>query len=357
MATTVSFGSTVTLNEAADVIAACPRNRVLVEGEPGIGKSSILKTLGDRFPDHNLAYIDVPTMDLGDTSMPVIDHDNKVCNYFPNSRFRLTEDKPVIIMLDEFTKGMAPVKNMLHPLLEENDPRLGDLTLHDESLVFLTGNNSSDGVGDNIAAHSVNRLTRLAVAKPTADEWIKWALNSNEVDAAVLAFVDKYPDVMESYTNEGQKDNKYIFNPRQMQGAFASPRSLAKASRYVTERNKYSENALTAALIGTVGSATARDMQAFVAYQDQLPTWDSIIKQPEAAIVPSSAGACSVLVYGAVTKIDDKTIKPFMKYISRFQEEWQAAFAINVAKNPNKQKVAFTSEAFRDWVLKNEDLL
>ena len=358
MSNKVSFGSTVTLAEAASVILACPKNRVILEGEPGIGKSTLLTMLGKALPDHNLAYIDVPNMDLGDTSMPVIDHDNRVCNYFPNARFRLTEDKPVIIMLDEFTKGMAPVKNMLHPLLEESNPRLGDITLHPDSYVFLTGNLSSDGVGDNLAAHSANRLTRLLVSKPTAEEWITWALNSGEVDPAVLAFVDKYPDVLESYLNEGQKENKYIFQPRAMQQAYASPRSLVKASRYVTDRHLLpNENTLTAALIGTVGQATARDLQAFVAYQDQLPTWDAIIKQPDTAVVPTSPGACSVLVYGAVTKIDDATIKPFMKYIGRFQEEWQAAFAINVAKNPNKQKVAFTSDAFRNWVLENEDLL
>jgi hypothetical protein len=45
-----------------------------------------------------------------------------------------------------------------------------------------------------------------------------------------------------------------------------------------------------------------------------------------------------------------------MQYIERFDAEWQACFAINIAKSP-KQQVAFSCKAFSDWVAKNEDLL
>jgi hypothetical protein len=50
-------------------------------------------------------------------------------------------------------------------------------------------------------------------------------------------------------------------------------------------------------------------------------------------------------------------INPFMEYLERFNPEWQACFAINIAKNPQKQAVAFGSTKFTEWVAKNEDLL
>jgi hypothetical protein len=46
-----------------------------------------------------------------------------------------------------------------------------------------------------------------------------------------------------------------------------------------------------------------------------------------------------------------------MDYLERFEPEWQACFAINISHNPNKQKVAFSSKKFADWVQRNEDLL
>jgi predicted TIM-barrel enzyme len=98
-------------------------------------------------------------------------------------------------------------------------------------------------------------------------------------------------------------------------------------------------------------------MQAYVEYQDHLPSWDSIINSPDTARIPEGAGACSVLVFGAIQRIDKQNMAAFMQYISRFEAEWQACFAINVARNPQKQSVAFSSKAFADWVQQNEDLL
>ena len=72
----VKFGKTITLKQAATIIKSNPETRFLLQGEPGIGKSSLLEDVADSLGyDH--AYIDVPNMDLGDIAMPVIDHDTK----------------------------------------------------------------------------------------------------------------------------------------------------------------------------------------------------------------------------------------------------------------------------------------
>jgi hypothetical protein len=353
--TAINFGATVSLKQAAQLIMSNPKVRFLVRGEPGIGKSSMLSTIAKALPDHNAAYMDVPNMDLGDIAMPVIDHDNRVTRYYPNARFRLHEGSPVIVMLDEFTKGAEPIKNMLHPLLEVTNPRLGDVSINEESIVFLTGNLLTDGVGDNMKAHTRNRIVEVVVRKPNSDEWLEWGVN-NDIDASILAWVRQFPQALSSYT-DGDNDNPYIYNPRKQQTAYVSPRSLQIASNIVSQRDKNDTDATIAALKGAVGEAAARDIEAFIAYQDQLPSWDMITESPDKAVVPTSAGACAVLVFGAIAKIDRQSMTPFMKYLGRFEPEWQAAFAINVAKNPTKQAVAFSSAAFADWVQENEDLL
>ena len=96
--------------------------------------------------------------------------------------------------------------------------------------------------------------------------------------------------------------------------------------------------------------------RAAIDFADQLPTWEQTIKHPDTASIPNSAGACAIIVYGAIAKVDKTTIAPFMQYLSRFDPEWQAVFAINIARS-NKQGVAFSAKAFSDWVSKNEDLL
>jgi hypothetical protein len=98
-------------------------------------------------------------------------------------------------------------------------------------------------------------------------------------------------------------------------------------------------------------------MQAFIDYQDQLAPWADITTNPKSTPIPTSAGACSVLVFGAIEKITAETMTPFMTYLERLAPAWQAAFAINVAKNPAKQKIAFSSGAFASWLERTEDLL
>lgn len=354
---TIDFGSTISLAEAASLINAIPDNRFLLEGEPGIGKSSIMKTLRRMLGDgYVYAYFDCAQKDLGDIAMPSVNREARVTEYFPNAALQLQHGKPAVIMLDEFAKAPPPVQNMLHPLLEEHNPRLGDIELPAGSIVFLTSNLSTDGVGDVIKGHTLNRVTRVRVAKPDADQWLEWAVN-NDIDPVVMAWVRQFPHALASYTEGNQSENPYIYNPKAMQKSYVSPRSLSRASNIVSKRGLISANSLTAALAGTIGEAAARDMQAYIAYQDQLPTWDSITAKPKEAAVPTSAGACAVLIFGAIMKVTKETMQPFMTYLERFEPEWQACFAINIAKNPSKQTIAFSSPAFANWVQANEDLL
>jgi len=351
------FGKTITLAEAADLLLATPENRYLLQGEPGIGKSSLLKALGAKLPSHEIAYIDVPNMDLGDIAMPVVDHESRTTAYYPNRRFKMHTGKPVVIMLDEFTKGAEPVKNMLHPLLEKANPRLGDVEVGDiGSIIFMTGNLGSDGVGDSLKAHTRNRVVPVTVRKPSAEEWLGWAINNN-IAPEVSAWVRQFPHAMASYTEEGQAENPYIFNPKKVQSAFVSPRSLETVSNIVKKREQLNQDTLIASMTGAVGESASRDMQAYIEYADQLPTWEDIIADPKKSHVPESAGACAITVFGAISKIDKNTIDTFMQYMERFESEWQACFAINVAKAPTKQAIAFSSRKFTEWVAKNEDLL
>lgn len=354
----MSFGTTVSITEAVSLITNCLNNRFFLRGEPGIGKSSIMGALEHHFGDtYAYAYFDCAQADLGDIAMPSINRDQRVTEYFPNATLQLQTGKPVVIMLDEFTKAPQPVQNMLHPLLESRKPRLGNVALPAGSIVFMAGNMAGEGLGDNIKAHTLNRVTTVTVRKPDADQWLAWAV-TNGIDPVVMAWVNQFPHAMASYMDGDQDNNPYIFNPKRVQGSFVSGRSLQLVSNdLITQRDKLTANALLASMIGTIGESAARDMHAFVEYQDQLPTWDEVIKDPANAKLPESPGACAVMVFGAIAKIERTSITSFMEYVERMKPEWQAVFAVNLSKNPDKKQIGFTSAKFRDWALANVDIL
>jgi len=353
----LNFGTTVSLAEAATLVRVNPTKHYFLRGEPGIGKSSIMDTFERHFGDaYTYVYFDCANKDLGDIAMPSIDREKKITEYFLNGVFQHYTGKPMVIMLDEFTKASQPIQNMLHTLLERRNPRLVDYLTPEGTLTFLTGNMASDGVGDNIKAHTLNRVTTLTVRKPNADEWLAWAV-THDIDPVVMAWVNQFPHALASYLDGDQESNPYVFNPKKMQGACVSPRSLQLVSDSLKNREHVTDNAMLADMVGTIGESAARDMHAFVEYQDQLPTWDEVIKEPAKAKLPTSPGACAVMVFGAIAKIDRTSITSFMEYVERMAPEWQAVFAVNLCKNPDKKQVGFTSTKFRDWALNNVDIL
>jgi len=340
----------INLSQAASLIRNVgTTNTILLRGQPGIGKSSILQTLERELPDYQICYIDVANLDLGDLGMPVIDKDTMVTNYAPNARFGVGKNstKPVVLMLDELGKASRPVLNMLLPVILEH--RIGDVPLPTGSIVFGTTNLDTDGVGDNIPAHAFNRMTVVTVANPSADQWIEWA-SGHDVAPEVMAFAKQYPQVFDCYADLDKKDkNPYIFNP--MTGntrAFCSPRSLFKASNIIKQRSVLGTS-LIPALAGTVGEAAARDMEALVNLADQLPLFETIVRDPLKAKVPTGAGALFILAFMLAGRVDDKTLNPVMDYAERMSTESfeaHALFITSLASNRNKVGMACMNRKF-----------
>jgi hypothetical protein len=340
----------VNLNQAATLIRNVgTTNTLLLQGSPGIGKSSILQTLERELPDYQMCYIDVANLDLGDLGMPVIDKDAMVTNYAPNARFGVGrgQTRPVVLMLDELGKASRPVLNMLLPVILEG--RIGDVPLPTGSIVFGTTNLATDGVGDNIPAHAFNRMTVVTVANPTSDEWLAWAAGAG-ISPEVMAFAKQFPQVFDSYADLDKKDkNPYIFNP--MTGnirAFCSPRSLAKASNIIDNRAVLG-SALLPALAGTVGEAAARDMEALVHLADQLPLFENIVKDPTKTKVPTSVGSLFILAFMLAGRVKDDSLDAVMTYAERVGEESfeaHALFITSLASNKAKVSMACRNRKF-----------
>ena len=350
----INFGHSVSLREFAQGIGVVGKDVTIIgQGEPGIGKSSMLKVLAQTYPDYEIAYVDCTLLDLGDFALPYTEThgDMKVTRFAPNARFKMHYDKPVVVMLDEIGKAMKAVKNVLLTLMLEH--RIGDNYLPEGSMVFGTTNLLSDGVGDMLEAHARNRVALVTVRKPDADEWIDWALK-NDIAPEVIAWVKQFPHALASYTDGSQKDNPYIFNPtRAGMGAVVTPRSLEKASHIAKRRADLGDSLTISLLTGTIGESASRDMQAFFTVVDKLPTWESVIASPTSAKLPDDVVAKCILVFSAISRVDKETLSKWMQYVKRMDMEWQALFATSVMKSP-KQAFCVMNGEFKDWALKNQ---
>jgi hypothetical protein len=360
----VRLNTEVTLTEAEELILAIGNtNAVHLVGEPGVGKTAMFERLVDRTGYRGI-YIDTPNTELGDIGIPMPNHETKTTALYPNEHWGFHRNEPLCIFIDEFTKPSSQaVQNMLHPLL--NERRIGGNQLHRDSIVITAGNNTTDGVGDMLKAHSLNRLTIVPIKKPHAgfnadgsvddDSWGMWAIR-NDIAEEVVAWVKAYPHALASYRDSSQTENPYIFNPKTPQKSFVSPRSLARASNVIKQRNRITRNALITALSGTIGESAARDMVAYVEVSDSLPTWQEIIDDPKAAKLPSSPAALNIMAFGALQRIERNTVGKWFEYLKRTPKELQSVFCLSASKHPEKKQIMLTSGSFVSWMRDNQYL-
>lgn len=353
----INFGSSVSLKEFANAVSTVGRNVTIIgQGEPGIGKSAMLKEIARMNPGYESAYIDCTLLDLGDFALPYTVEENgkRVTRFAPNARFKMHVGKPVLIMLDEIAKAMNSVKQVLMTLMLEH--RIGDEYLPDGSMVFGTTNLQSDGVGDMLQAHARNRVAFVTVRKPDKDEWVEWAM-ANDIDPVMIAWAryDHKRNPFASYTDLSERDNPYIFNPtRPGGGAFVTPRSLEKASHVVKQRAVLGDAVTISLLTGLIGEAAARDMPAFFSIYDKLPTREQIAKSPETAKLPDDVVARCMLVYGALTWVAKDTLDAVITYVKRMDLEWQALFATSLMKIEAKASFACHNASLKEWAVKNQ---
>lgn len=333
------------------------KRTILVQGHMGTGKSSLLKTLASELPTHTACYFDCTTKDLGDITIPSLQTiDNEGCvRFVPNEELGVHLNKPIVLMIDEYGKANPAVKNaMLRVILER---KIGSYALHPDSLVFATTNLGAEGVGDILPPHARNRMTVLTGRKPSNMEWMEWGVN-NGIDHTLLGWCKDNPQLFYSFDDvKNPDDNPYIFHPQQQRAAFVTPRSLEAASDWLKTREMYDDQTLTALLMGTIGDRGALDLMAFVKLADQLPSLESIKKDPHNAKIPDSAAAVCMIVFRTLQNIEREWVDAWMDYMNRLDKEAQGMFANGVrAPKYGKQSLVMTNKKFTSWAMANNYL-
>ena len=351
-----TYGS-VSLSDAANVIASIgDRVTCLFTGEMGIGKSSMLGVLKERFPTHKPVYLEAQLLDLGDLQMPRFAevNNNPVVSFVPNEALGVHEDKPIILMLDELGKASKSVLNALLRIMLER--KIGDKSLPEGSLVFATTNMALEGLGDNIPAHARNRLCQMKIRKPSAMEWVEdYGINAG-VHPVILGAAIEFPQMFESFENvEDPNMNHYIFHPKSPRTAFVTPRSLEKASDILKSTEHLPDDVRIHALMGTVGEAAATDILTLIKLNDTLPSWEAVIKNPEDTKIPKGAAASCMMCAKAVQRVERDTFDAWMTYVQRMGKEVQALFARSVMRSA-KVSIATTHKGFTKWAADNSFL-
>lgn len=211
---------------AADIAAG---NVPLLLGEPGIGKSSLVRSLGKTFTVH--ANFLATTEDL--TGMRLISNPDKTSSipyvpaFYPQLAITRAIDEaqkapnePVILFLDEINRTTPEVTSALLSLITERE--IGDIRLPDNVKIIAAGND--DG---NVASLDSASLTRFAIyhTTPNRDLWL--SVMADQINPYVKAVVEARDDALLPAKNEDDYDDDDFANS-------TNPRTLIYTSNWLT---------------------------------------------------------------------------------------------------------------------------
>jgi hypothetical protein len=327
----------------------------LLLGPAGCGKTRTAEQLA--------AYLDLPYLHINCSSIreaSMLFGTREVKDgqtYTRPSLFTQTIEKGgAVIMLDEMSKANKLLQVIFTRLTLEHS--VGDSKLPAGSIVFVTGNNSSDGVGDTLSAHVLNRLCVINVRKPDARRWNLWATD-NGISRIIRTWVAMNPSCLASYLDGGQEQNPYIFDPAKPITSFVTPRSLVGANEVVNNSGKLGQYVTKAALAGLCGGAFAESVDAFMKMEKEWLKVADILADPENIAIPTNPAVLFHAMFNAVDTIDTQDeLTSFMKFVKRLKsEEIQACFNSMVFESKRTAKLARNNDELRAWGMKNIELL
>ena len=257
MSKEISTSRTVTSVEAKSAIRKCLKKQrtVFLWGPPGIGKSDIVKQLGD---EQNREVIDIRLSLWEPTDIKGIPYYNTHQNtmvWAPPSELPSDPNSTAILFLDELNSASPSTQAAAFQLVLNR--RVGTYRLPDGVSIVAAGNRESDkGVTYRMPAPLANRFLHLEL-RTDFDAWLQWAT------------VNKLHEQVVGYCGFAKQD-LYAFDPKSTSKAFATPRSWSFVSELL-EDDDTSEGTLTDLIAGAIGEGLAVKFMAHRKVASQMP--------------------------------------------------------------------------------------
>jgi hypothetical protein len=232
---------------------------VFLWGPPGIGKSDIIKQLGEELEAH---VIDVrlslwePTDIKG---IPYFDSNDGTMRWAPPSELPSKEEakkhKQIILFMDEMNAAAPSVQAAAYQLVLNR--RVGTYELPDNVVMVAAGNRETDkGVSYRMPAPLANRFLHLEMQVDWED-WQEWAV-LNKIHKDVVGYLTF------------SKKDLYDFDPKSNSRAFATPRTWSFVSELLIDDDT-DESTLTDLTSGSIGEGLAIKFMAHRKHASKMP--------------------------------------------------------------------------------------
>lgn len=276
-----------------DMMEICgPGSAVLLEGDTGIGKTTICEYFAK-----NIVHLDLHTIQVSEGSDMVDvfglpDFDSGRTVYKPPSWYP-GPDKPCVLLLDEVNRNRNIMKGLMRLA---TDMRIGDLTLAPGSYVMGAINPEYGQLYQVVEMDPAHRARfQVIQLEPTVEEWLAFARREG-LHEALLEYIRRHPNDLDTFKNDKNvQDSKgqfyhHVLPCRRQVHKLALHLKNGEnfknsgLSRFDPEHYPDAENFLYALVAGRVGVGFAERFTMFYySYKNMMP--------PERVLMPASKTA------------------------------------------------------------------
>lgn len=309
--------------EIALIAAIDSRTQVLLEGDPGVGKTALVERVARKFdlPCYVLNLGEVQEVDIG--GFPVV-HEGRVLRLPLGPIYEATQ-RPCVLFLDDYRLATPPVQGVSFRLFTHKE--VGDVKLHPGCVVVLAANPTDQTPGGSPLSPPARSRISIVRMRPTPGEIgpyfetlgnpsgspIEIALRDLGLDFA--ATLDRMPDLLEIIPPSDALSGEAAWGcPRAWENGLRLCAALL--SRGIAD----SAPVFFALLAGAVGEKAAIAFLSIRKLRAELPSVSEIESDPDKAKLPANPQTY-VAILGVLAQVASRNASAAYVYANRLQSE------------------------------------
>ena len=319
-------------------IAFKRRRKVLIKGQPGIGKTDIVKH-ACKIAGALVIFMHPAISDPTDfKGMPAITNEGTEAHFLPFGDLMalISADKLTVCFIDDIGQAPQGVQAALMQLIQER--RVNGHRISEHVVFCGATNDTSHRSGVSGILETVkSRFDTIVELVPDVDDWCSWACGVGNMPPELIGFIRFRPDLLNDF-----KPTRELTNS-------PSPRTVAAVGEWVND-------GITdlPTLAGAAGAGFASEFIGFLKLYRSLPSIDQILLDPSGATVPKEPAALYAVGAALIRKFTPKSARAVFTYAVRMPKENEVVVVLDGLRT--NDELRHTPE-FTQWAIRNGGVL